>query len=167
MPTDDHDTDDAVGHAARVRQSKRAGQRVLVFSDAELTVGVLNGLLGETDYEVQQLSSPIGATAACLNSGASVVIIDVSVGGLPGTKLLQILRKNTRLASMGIVLLGEDTEFDVEARMPRAASRSDAFVSKLVLADALVPAVDRLVDTLERRRRLFAASASLAAESKR
>jgi DNA-binding NarL/FixJ family response regulator len=127
---------------------KSTTRKVLVFADRERIKEIASRLRPASRYEIVPASNPIGATTLSVRTDASVVIIDVSVAGLPGGKLLQILRKHPRLSNIGIVLLCQGTDFQ-EVRASYASSQRDDVLSTAML-DALLPTIERSIAGLAR-----------------
>jgi CheY-like chemotaxis protein len=140
MPVDDKHRQTQV-RAAQPARAKANTHTVLVFADADRITEITSRLRRGSDYEIEHAASPIGATMSSLRSGASVVVIDVTVAGLPGGKLLQILRKQPRLSDVGIVLLCNSPEFD-DVRATYVTSQRDDVLSTSML-DALLPTIER------------------------
>lgn len=84
--------------------------RVLVIDDSEAARAAINGLLAPAGYEVHQLPSAIGATRIILRSAIEAVIIDVSMPGLSGDRLVELLRSNPRFNDLVIILVSGDPE---------------------------------------------------------
>jgi DNA-binding NtrC family response regulator len=147
MPADDRHR-----QARQVRMQpagdKSSTRKVLVFADPERIKEIASRLRPPSSYEIVLASNPIGATTLTVRSNASVVIIDVSVAGLPGSKLLQILRKHPRLSNTGIVLLCQGVDVQ-QVRASYASSQRDEVLSTTML-DALKPTIERSMAGLAR-----------------
>jgi DNA-binding response OmpR family regulator len=116
--------------------------RVLVIDDDDLAREFLCTVLRRSGFAVFDLPSTIGATVRITRDEIQVVVLDIMMPSIRGDKLATLLRKNSQLAELGVVLVSscprselEQLELDVDA---------DAVVGKdearTKLADAVLAA---------------------------
>jgi CheY-like chemotaxis protein len=112
-----------------------------VIDDDEVARELLASVLEEAGYVVFQLPSPIGATSTIFREGIDVVVLDVLMPEMSGDKLARLLRSNSRLAQLTIVLVSgcQPTELSRLAQQVGA----DAVVSKSEVRTHLLDAVGR------------------------
>ncbi|MDB4993630.1 MAG: Response regulator [Myxococcaceae bacterium] len=67
--------------------------RVLIVDDDPLRLELVHRGLSFAGFEVSTLGSPIGATSALRNFAPDIVLIDVDIPGLPGDRLMGLLRR--------------------------------------------------------------------------
>ncbi len=94
------------------KQSKatRAG-KVLVIDDDEIALEAIRELLVDAGYEVQCLSSPIGATQVIVSQGIEAVVVDLNMPVMSGDRFISLLRSWDRIRDLPTVLIsGSDTE---------------------------------------------------------
>src|SRR5690242_9871422 len=84
--------------------------RVLVIDDSDAARAAVNAVLAPAGYEVHQLPSAIGATRTILRNGIDAVILDISMPGLSGDRLIELLRSNPRFNDLVIVVVSGDPE---------------------------------------------------------
>lgn len=112
--------------------------RALVIDDDEIACELLASLLEGVNWQVHRLRSPIGATKLIVDNGIHVVIADLMMPDITGDKFARLLRRNPRIAKVGIVLIsGSGTELD---RL-RLDSGIDGIVHKNDARNQLVHAV--------------------------
>jgi CheY-like chemotaxis protein len=121
----------------------RSDDRVLVIDDSDIAREHIVNLLSAADYKVFDQPSAIGATRAIREHMIRAVVVDVSMPGLSGDKLVGVLRKNVRLSGLVIVVVSAKTTEELdEIDELRAA---DAVISKDSLDLRLVPTLSRLL----------------------
>jgi hypothetical protein len=143
MPVDDRHRQTQKVRAVQPPADKLGRRKVLVFADPDRVKEIATRLRPASHYEIVPGSNPIGATMLSIRSGAHAVIIDVSVAGLPGGKLLQILRKHPRLSNIGMVLLCHGADLR-DVRNSYASSQRDDVLSTTML-DGLQAAIERAI----------------------
>jgi DNA-binding NarL/FixJ family response regulator len=117
------------------------GLRVLVVEEQDLLQWGLRVVLGRQPWVERCVPARTAAEAVerARRLVPHVVIMDVVVGGQPGTLIAQLLRHACPSARI-LFLTGDD---GMSARCARAAGASGC-VSKLASADAIVAAVERV-----------------------
>jgi CheY-like chemotaxis protein len=115
--------------------------KVLVIDDSEPARIVMTRLLEAGGYSVLTLPSGIGASRIIQREDVSAIVVDVTMPGLPGDKLVEMLRKNARTREMVIVVVSGCAPEELEEI--RARCGADDAVAKRELASALVAALAR------------------------
>jgi len=116
---------------------------VLVIDDSQIGRGSVVRLLRRAGISVLATDSAIGTTRLILRNSVKVVIVDLNMPAMQGTALCRLVRQHPRLGHVALILLS-----GVEAQQLVAAAReveADAAISKLEMATALVPAVQRML----------------------
>jgi len=103
------------------------------------------GLLSDADFVVFEQPSAIGATRAIRENAIQAVVVDVSMPGLSGDKLVGVLRKNQRLEGLVIVVVTGKTSDEVSNLADLEAA--DEVLFKDGLNQTLVRALSRLLRT--------------------
>lgn len=127
-----------MGHAA-TPASPNARTKVLVIDDDEIAREFLVGVLKRAGFQATALASPIGATKRVIDEGISVVVLDVMMPSMSGDKLATLLRKNSHLADLGVVLVSSSPRHTVEHLVKEV--QADALVSKDEVRSTLAAAV--------------------------
>lgn len=115
------------------------GRKVLVIDDSEITRGAIEAMLTAAGYVVRTMESPLGATSEIVQQGIEILICDVNMPVMSGTKFAEVLKNNQRLRHVRLVLI--TGESDTELERVGAALGADAVLRKHALPE-------RLVDTL-------------------
>ena len=118
---------------------------VLVIDDSEIARSHMAGLLSDADFVVFEQPSAIGATRAIRENAIQAVVVDVSMPGLSGDKLVGVLRKNQRLEGLVIVVVTGKTSDEVSSLAELEAA--DEVLFKDGLNQTLVRALSRLLRT--------------------
>ena len=113
--------------------------RVLLIDDDDVAREFLADLLREAGHVVFELPSPIGATRTILSEAIEAVVLDVFMPDMDGDKSAKMLRENSRLAGLAIVLVS-GSELD---KLEEIAARvkADGVVRKADARTTLVPTV--------------------------
>ncbi|HKP59205.1 MAG TPA: response regulator [Polyangiales bacterium] len=121
----------------------RPNVKVLVIDDSETARAAMADTLIEAGYRVLELPSAIGATRMILRNDVQVVIVDVTMPGLSGDMLVRVLRSNSRLKELVIVVVsGMATE---SLERIRAEVGADAVLAKTAIETDLALVVMRLL----------------------
>lgn len=102
--------------------------KVLIIDDDEIAREHLALTLQTAGFEVFELPSPIGATKMLIDNRIDGVVLDVMMPEISGDKLAKLLRANSRLQRLGIVLVSSMDPSELE--LLRAQSRANAIVQK-------------------------------------
>lgn len=100
---------------------------VLVVDDSELACEAVRHALGEAQFDVVTLSSPFGFIKAVRESRPSLILVDVGLGSVNGTKLVRLGREH---APPGCpIVLYSSREKDLLER-DVFASGADGYITK-------------------------------------
>jgi CheY-like chemotaxis protein len=113
--------------------------RVLLIDDDDVAREFLAELLRDAGHEVFELPSPIGATRTILSEGIDAVVLDVFMPDMDGDKSAKMLRENSRLAGLAIILVSSSELAKLEEIAARV--KADAVVCKVDARTTLVPTV--------------------------
>jgi two-component system, OmpR family, response regulator len=124
--------------------------RVLLIDDDDIAREYLASLLRDAGHEVFELPSPIGATRTILSEGIEAVILDVFMPDMDGDKSAKMLRENSRLSALAIVLVSSSEP----AKLREIAERvkADAVVCKADARAHLVTTVRAAIRARSRNR---------------
>ncbi len=116
--------------------------RVLVIDDSPVARAALRQHLLDGGMEVFELPSAIGATREITRNRIDAAVVDVSMPGLSGDKLVSVLRSNARLKDLVIVLVSAKPTAELEEIERTCAC--DAVLSKDDVKEKLVAVLRRL-----------------------
>lgn len=107
----------------------RIGARptVLVVDDSELACEAVRHALGEAQFDVVALSSPFGFIKAVREARPSLILVDVGLGSVNGTKLVRLGREHAP-SGCPIVLYSSREQEMLERDV--LASGADGYISK-------------------------------------
>ncbi len=115
--------------------------KVLVIDDSPTARASIANVLGRAGWDVFELPSAIGATRTILRYEVDAVIVDISMPGLSGDKLVSVLRRNPRLRGLVVIVVSGLTDTELEAVRTRVPA--DAVLSKQEIQSALVATLHR------------------------
>ncbi len=118
--------------------------KVLIIDDDEIARELLASTLQYADFEIHELPSPIGATKLLVDNKIDAVVLDVMMPEINGDKLAKLLRANSRLQRLGIVLVSSMAPHDLE--ILKIQSRANAIVEKSRIRADLPRAVRLAID---------------------
>ena len=121
----------------------QAKTNVLVIDDSEIARSHISGILSDANYVVFEQPSAIGATRAIREHSVSAVVVDVSMPGLSGDKLVGVLRKNQRLDGLVVIVVTGKTQDELSGM--RELDTADAVLFKDQLETSLVKTLSRLL----------------------
>ena len=121
----------------------QAKLNVLVIDDSEIARSHISGILSDANYVVFEQPSAIGATRAIREHSVSAVVVDVSMPGLSGDKLVGVLRKNQRLDGLVVIVVTGKTQDELSGM--RELDTADAVLFKDQLETSLVKTLSRLL----------------------
>jgi CheY-like chemotaxis protein len=123
---------------------KRPQAKVLIIDDSDVARAAISETLVAAGYEVFELASAIGATRVVLRHGIAAVVVDLSMPGLSGDLLVQVLRRNAKLRSLVVVVVSGTDVSGLEAL--RVEGGADAVLSKAHIQTDLAMVIGRLLD---------------------
>ena len=115
---------------------------VLLVDDSELTCESVKVMLEDAGLKVFTHNSPFGFIKVVHESRPSVVLVDVGLGTMNGTKLVSLARDHTA-AGTKILLYSSRTQ--AELQLDVTESGADGFISKGVSSRELVTSITRWV----------------------
>jgi CheY-like chemotaxis protein len=89
--------------------------RVLVIDDSDLARAHLLRIVADAGMEGFEQASGIGATRTILRNEIEVVVVDISMPGLSGDRLISLLRENKRFGRLAIVVVSAKPAEELEA----------------------------------------------------
>ena len=116
---------------------------VLIIDDSPAARATMAAALRIAGFGVFELSSAIGATRTILRNDIAAVVVDLSMPGLSGDKLVGLLRSNARLSQLIIIVVSGQSGEELE----RIANecRVDAVLAKREINHRLVHLLDSLL----------------------
>jgi len=127
---------------ARATFARGPRVNVLVIDDSESARAGISAVLVNAGFPVFELPSAIGASRTILRNNIGAVVVDVSMPGLSGDKLVTVLRKNGALSTLAIIVVSSDAaQLALIANDPGI----DAVIPKSAIATELVAAIERHV----------------------
>jgi CheY-like chemotaxis protein len=128
---------------AKTEGKEGAQPVVLVIDDSEVDRAVIIDMLAKGGFDAHGMPTAIGATRIARQLNAKIVVMDQSLPALDGSKLAGLFRQNPSTASIRLVLVSSGEE-QAMAAVAREAN-IDAFVSKRVMHEDLLPTIRRIV----------------------
>jgi CheY-like chemotaxis protein len=116
--------------------------RVLVVDDDELAREFLSDILRSEGFSVMDSESIIGVTNKIIREDIHVVVLDVMMPTIRGDRLAALLRKNSVLGSLGVVLVSSHPPEELDALISEVGALAvvGKHEAKLRLADAVMDA---------------------------
>jgi CheY-like chemotaxis protein len=109
---------------------------VLIIDDSDLARAQIRRILGKANIKVFEQASAIGATRKIIANAIDVALVDISMPGLSGDKLVRLLRNNPRLTGLLIVVVSAKAEEELNGligpAMANAVLTKDRVESDLV-----------------------------------
>jgi CheY-like chemotaxis protein len=87
---------------------------VLVIDDDEIAREYLCDVLRRAGFLVEDTSSTIGVTNKLVRDQFQVVVLDVMMPSIRGDKLAGLLRKNSHLRELGVVMVSGAPKAEIE-----------------------------------------------------
>jgi CheY-like chemotaxis protein len=117
----------------------REEARVLVIDDDDLARAFMVEILQKAGFIVRHTESTIGVTNQLIKDRIDVVVLDVMMPAIRGDRLASLLRKNSALRELGVVLVSSHPQEELAALT--SEFDAEAVVSKRDARAELVPAV--------------------------
>ncbi len=115
---------------------------VLVVDDSEIACESVKHTLGGAGFEVSALNSPFGLIKAIREIQPAVILVDVGLGSVNGTRLVELARQHApSRCSVLLYSSRESTLLETDAR----ASGADGFITKNTTGTELVTVVRQWV----------------------
>lgn len=124
--------------------------RVLLIDDDDIAREYLASLMRDAGHEVFELPSPIGATRTILSEGIEAVVLDVFMPDMDGDKSAKMLRENSRLSSLAIILVSSSEPDKLREIAERV--KADGVVCKADARGSLVSTVRAAIRARSRNR---------------
>jgi two-component system cell cycle response regulator len=121
----------------------RAGRRVLVVDDSELTRAILVRTLRAAGYEVLEARNGVEGALTALREQPNVVVTDLEMPVLDGFPLLRLLKTDPASAHIPVLILTSHGE--AASRFWGLRTGADAYLTKDYRDGELVATVERLV----------------------
>jgi two-component system, cell cycle response regulator len=119
------------------------GFRILVVDDTSIVRRAVQRILVDQGHQVFTAASGEEAFELCLTESFDLLVSDVTMEALSGVQLCRLLRSDPATADMPIILL--TAADDPRSRFWGRRAGADEYIAKEAMAQALVPAVDRLL----------------------
>lgn len=112
--------------------------RVLIVDDSELVCESLKPVLEAAGFSAVAIRGPYGFIKAVREANPAIILIDIGLGTLDGTRLVQLARQHSAACTRILLYSGrEDTLLDQDAKL----SGADGFISKRVVGTDLAAAL--------------------------
>jgi CheY-like chemotaxis protein len=126
------------------RQSAASSKaKVLVIDDDEIALEATRDVLTEAGYDVQCLTSPIGAKQTIVSQGIEAVVVDLNMPVMSGDRFISLLRSWDRIRDIPTVLISGSSQEKLDAiaqSLPAVQT-----VTKENIAVALPRALERVL----------------------
>jgi DNA-binding response OmpR family regulator len=116
----------------------KAANTVLIVDDSELTCESVKATLEDAGFRVLTLNGPFGFIKCVHESRPGVILIDVGLGTMNGTKLVRLARDHTAPLAK-ILLYSGRTNAELERDVTE--SGADGFISKSISNEEFVASV--------------------------
>jgi DNA-binding response OmpR family regulator len=115
---------------------------VLVVDDSELACESVKHTLGSAGFEVSALYSPFGLIKSIRETQPSVILVDVGLGTVNGTRLVELARQHAPARCSVLLYSSRDsTLLDADAR----SCGADGYITKTTTGTDLVTVVRQWV----------------------
>ncbi len=121
---------------------------VLLVDDSEVACEAVKHTLGSAGAEVVALNSPFGFIKATRESQPHLILLDVGLGSVSGTKLVDLGRQHAPKGCPIVLYSSRETRILHEDVM---SSGADGYISKATTGSALVEAVRQWLNGARRR----------------
>jgi len=117
---------------------------ILVVDDDETTLMVLHAALGAAGYRVKTRSAGLGTSARMLRERPAAVLLDVSMPGITGDALAEMVRSKQQLRGVVVVLHSSRPRDELEELARRCGA--DGAIPKTGSSTAVVEELGRLLE---------------------
>lgn len=119
-------------------------KRILVVDDSQLVTKVVTGVLIDAGYEVEAVNSPFGVPEALNRFRPDMVMMDLNIPGLNGTKIIELITaKDYDFDFCIVVYSSEDDDALKQAADMKGVS---GYIRKGVKQEELVSSVARYLE---------------------
>lgn len=95
--------------------TEQSSTLVVVIDDDPAQLALMGSVLKTIGLQALCLNGPMGATNTVAKSGAILIILDVSMPGIDGKSLLGLLHKDSRTASIPVLLFSGQSVAELRA----------------------------------------------------
>jgi DNA-binding NarL/FixJ family response regulator len=113
---------------------------VLLVDDSELACESVKHALGTVGWTVVTLNSPFGFIRAVREVRPALILLDVGLGSVNGTKLVELGRQHAPRGCPVLLYSSRDTALLAEDAV---TSRADGYISKKTTGTAFIEAIRR------------------------
>lgn len=113
---------------------------VVLVDDSDLACETVKSTLGLAGYIVHALISPFGFINALRQHRPRIILLDIGLGAVSGTKLVPLARQHAPAEAKVLLYSGKDEE---ELRRVTVDSGADGHISKRISGDSLVAVIGK------------------------
>lgn len=124
-----------------------ASHTILVVDDSEIACEAVKHTLSTAGVDVVALNSPFGFIRATREARPALILLDVGLGTVNGTKLVELGRQH---APAGCPILLYSSRATSQLQEDARSSGADGFISKSTTGPALVSTIKRWLRTPSR-----------------
>lgn len=122
--------------------SRKTSPRVLLIDDSEIARKAVGSILEDGGWSYDDVDTPLGATSLIARLGVGILVVDMNMPVMSGSRFAQLVRNNPRFSDIKIVLISGDCEEQLERE--GHLINADAVLSKADLVDELLPTLRRI-----------------------
>jgi DNA-binding NarL/FixJ family response regulator len=122
--------------------SAEAKSHILLVDDSELVRESVRSTLEDADFNVTTLAGPFGLLKAIRELNPAVILLDIGLGGVDGSKLVELARRHASPATRILLYSAQESAYLDKVV---ALSGAHGYLGKHVVGDALARAVRRWV----------------------
>jgi CheY-like chemotaxis protein len=112
-------------------------KRVIVIDDCKLTLKIARDILHDAGYDVIAAETGMAANQYLYRKPRpDLILIDVEMPLLPGNKIVELLKQESSLQGIPIILMSEKTEFEMKKLC--ADSGADGYIVKPLRKQSLL-----------------------------
>lgn len=119
-----------------------SSNRVLLIDDSDIARAAVGHILEEGGYTYYDVSSPLGATSLIARLDIDILVVDMNMPVMSGSRFAQLVRNNPRFSDVKLILITGDSEAQLESAGKK--TDADAVLMKVDLVDDLLPTLKRI-----------------------
>lgn len=119
-----------------------SSNRILLIDDSDIARAAVGHILEEGGYTYYDVSSPLGATSLIAKLDIDILVVDMNMPVMSGSRFAQLVRNNPRFSDVKLVLITGDSEAQLENAGRK--TDADAILMKIDLVDDLLPTLKRI-----------------------